>query len=91
MFVSAVKWNKKVQRKAYRVFNKKIKHRLQGMASSDRNFWKLVKEISGLDGDRASSTPDADDLAKHFANKMTSGKDSEDIHFTPSNSFCIPI
>ena len=84
-FARAVNWSKRVQRKAFRVYNDKLRARLRGMDCSDRTFWNLVKEIGGLDSARSSAAPDAEALADHFAQKMTSGKDREDQQFIPIN------
>ena len=59
------------------------------MSNGDGAFWKLAKEIGGLEADRAQSAPCAEVLAEHFAEKMTSGKGVEDRGFTPKNPFKI--
>ena len=83
-YVRAVRWNKRVQRKAFRVFKQKLQTKLLGMKSSDPLFWDLVKDIGSLNTARSSAAPDADELADHFAEKMTSGKHRSDPHFEPN-------
>merc|ERR1712224_513743 len=78
----AVDWNKIVQRRAFKTFNRKLRARLQKMGTSDRNFWDIIKEIGGLEKSRSSAAPDAEDLAEHFAKKMTSGRDRVDDGFS---------
>ena len=57
------------------------------MSSSDRNFWRLTKEIRGLDTQRGTGATSADDLAAHFSEKMSNGKDeSEDDYYIPKDS-----
>jgi hypothetical protein len=41
---------------------------------SDRRFWSLTKEISGLSQQRSASCPSVDALADHFATKMSNGQ-----------------
>ena len=62
-FFYAVRWNKMVQRVAYKRFNQKIRDKLSTMAMSDRNFWNTVKDISGLDAQRSNAAPSAEGLA----------------------------
>ena len=61
------------------------------MGISDRNFWDTVKEIGGLEKSRSSAAPGAEDLAEHFAKKMTSGKDRVDDGFSAAGMACHPI
>jgi hypothetical protein len=48
------------------------------MSTSDSNFWSLIKELSGLSSSRSSSAPSVEDLADHFAEKMSNGKDEDE-------------
>lgn len=79
------------QRKAFKQHNVKMKAKLDEMSTSDSNFWSLIKELSGLTGSRSSSTPSVDDLATHFAEKMSNDKDEEDHDFTPNSDARCPI
>jgi len=57
------------------------------MSSSDRNFWQLTKEIGGLNAERGNAGPSVEELATHFADKMSNGKDEpEDDYFIPKDS-----
>ena len=87
----SVMWNRNVQKKAFKVYNIKLRNRLRAMGSSDRTFWNLVKEIGGLDRVRSAAAPEAEALASHFATKMTSGKDRPDDNFSPRITECFPI
>ena len=90
-YSKAVTFARKIQRKAYSRYQKEIKSKLSGMSNADIDgaFWKLAKEIGGLEADRAQSAPCAEMLAEHFAEKMTSGKGVEDSEFTPKTPFKI--
>ena len=90
-YVRAVRWNKRVQRRAYKVFNRKLRDTLHEMKASDQKFWDLVKDIGGLDAVRSSTAPNVDDLADHFADKMTSGMSRFDENFRPNNTDCFPL
>ena len=68
---------RKVKKKAYACYQKKLKTKLDSMSNSDKNFWSLAKDISGLSQERLASCPDVDSLADHFAEKMSNGKDVE--------------
>ena len=59
------------------------------MSNSDGAFWKLAKEIGGIEADRAQSAPSAEVLAEHFADKMSNGKGVKDVGFIPKNEFKI--
>lgn len=76
---------KKVQRSAFASFQRKLKRDLNVMDHSDRAFWNLTKELSGLDAQPSSSAPDVDSLAESFATKMSNGADEsfEDVHLLP--------
>ena len=64
-----VKRNKRVQRKAFKSYNAKLKKKIDSIGSTDRNFWKLIKDTSGLDSVKSSSAPDVEDIVDHFALK----------------------
>ena len=72
-------------------YNKKLKKKIENMGSSDRQFWSLIKDISGLDSTRSSSAPSAEDLVDHFAEKMKSGKDDIDNDFSPMHDSSDPL
>lgn len=59
--------------------------RLDEMNAPDSTFWSLIKELSGLSGSRSNSSPSVEDLATHFAEKMSNGKDDDDPNFTLNN------
>ena len=80
-----------MQRKAFKTFNVKLKKRIESIGTGDRNFWKLIKDISGLEDTKSFSAPAAEDIANHFASKMTSGKDTQDDHFQPGDIRSIPL
>ena len=63
------------------------------MSNADRNFWALIKDLSGLSTSaaRSSSTPSVKAIADHFAHKMSNGKDEEDDDFTPNDDTYIPL
>jgi hypothetical protein len=90
-YLSATIMSKQIQRKAFKQYNVKMKARLDEMSTSDSNFWSLIKELSGLTGSRSSSAPSVDDLATHFAEKMSNGKDEENHDFTPNSDARCPI
>ena len=47
----------------------------------------MTKEIGGLNSERGSAGPSVDELATHFAEKMSNGKDEpEDEYFIPKDS-----
>ena len=63
---------KMIQKKAFKAYNSKLKKRLAEMSNADRNFWALIKDLSGLSAARSSSTPSVEAIADHFAHKMSS-------------------
>ena len=48
------------------------------MGRSDANFWRLRKEIAGLEQPRSPSAPHVDKVAEHFQSKMSNGRDLHD-------------
>ena len=56
-----------MQRKAFKGYNTKLKQKIENMGTSDRHFWSLINDISGLDSTRSSSAPNAEDIVDHFA------------------------
>ena len=61
------------------------------MQNSDKNFWKLAKEIAGLDVEKSGATPDTDDLAEHFAAKMSNGANESADYYKPKDSRSVPL
>ena len=61
------------------------------MSKSDKSFWRLTKEIGGIESQRSGAAPSAQDLAEHFATKMSNGKDVEDNDFEPQDQKCISL
>ena len=59
--------------------------------SSDKQFWQLVKEISGLEQHRNPSAPSADDLADHFQHKMSNAKGEVDTEYSMSDDLVVPL
>ena len=47
--------------------------------------------MSGLDNVQSDAAPSADDLADHFATKMSNEKDDTDDNFTPNDDYCVPL
>ena len=82
---------RRVQRAAFRKYQKGLKVRLESMSNSDKNFWKLAKEIAGLDVEKAGATPDVDDLAEHFAAKMSNGAEDSADHYMPKDDRKVPL
>ena len=69
----------------------KVKKKLASMTNGDRNFWNLTKEIAGLDTSKGSATPSVDDLADHFAEKMSNGEGVTEDDFKPTNDFQVKM
>ena len=84
-YIGATYLCKQTQRRAFKEYNVKMKKRLDEMNTSDSNFWSLIKELSGLSSPKSNSAPSVEDLATHFAEKMSNGKDDEDTNFTLNN------
>jgi hypothetical protein len=57
------------------------------MEKSDKQFWELTKQISGLQAARTKSAPSAKELAKQFANKMSNGAEVYDNDWVPSENW----
>jgi hypothetical protein len=83
--------SKLIQRRAFKEYNIKIKKQLDEMSSADRNFWSLIKDLTGLSTSKSNAAPSVEDLADRFATKMSNGKGEEDDDFTPNNDDCIPL
>ena len=49
---------------------------------SDRNFWKLAKEVGGIEQERSTALS-VEKLASHFANKMSNGQQIPCEDFIP--------
>ena len=65
-YKTAVKFNRKAQKKAYGAYQRKIKSKLNRMPCSDGAFWKLAKEIGGLEPSRSEAAPSAQDPCRPF-------------------------
>ena len=51
------------------------------MERSDANFWRLTKEVGGLDSVKSSSAPDVEEIVSHFQEKMSNGKGEDAPRF----------
>ena len=90
-YIKACVSSKLIQRRAFKEYNIKIKKQLEEMSSADRNFWSLIKDLTGLSTSKSNAAPSVEDLADHFATKMSNGKDEEDDDFIPNNRDQIPL
>ena len=61
------------------------------MKNSDRNFWNLTKEIAGLDTSKSGAVPDVDELAQHFAKKMSNGAGCDAEYYSPPDDHRVPL
>jgi hypothetical protein len=48
------------------------------MGTSDANYWRLTKEIAGLEPPHSASTPPVDCVAEHFQSKISNGREAVD-------------
>ena len=87
----ATKYNRKIQKKAYSAYQQKIKRKLNNLPSSDRNFWQMAKEIAGLEAPRSEAAPSPEELAVHFAEKMSNGKGIEADAYVAKDGLKIPL
>ena len=72
---------------AFREYNLDLKEKLGKMEKSDKRFRELTKQISGLQTARAKSAPSAEELAKHFVDKMSNGAEVYDNDWVPSENW----
>ena len=73
----------KVQRREFKKYNLSLSKKLKSMEKSDKRFWNLAKEISGLEQSRNKAAPSVNDLADHFASKMSNAADVHDNDWVP--------
>jgi hypothetical protein len=90
-YLMAARICRKVQKKAYACFQKKLKQKIGSMGSSDKNFWSLAKDISGLSQERHASCPSVDAIADHFAEKMSNGRGVEAASGSVSRHKPVPL
>ena len=90
-YITATSRAKQIQRKAFKAYNVKIKNRLDAMSNADRNFWSLIKELTGLSNVQSKSAPSPEALAEQFATKISNGKDQDDDGFNPNSNHSIPL
>ena len=88
---AAINHCRTVQRRAFAHFQDELRAQLKSMDKSDKTFWRLTKEIGGIEAQRSGAAPSADSLCKDFTTKMSNGKDSEDEDFQPQDDKFIPI
>ena len=68
-----------------------LRVQLQGMDKSEKSFWRLTKDIGGIDSSRSAAAPNAQDSVTHVAKKMSNDKDVEDDDFVPRDLTSMPI
>ena len=88
---AAVNFCRTVQNRAFAQYQKDLSTQLKSMDKSDKSFWQLARDIGGIESSKSSAAPSAEDLAVHFANKMSNGKDEEDFDFVPKDTTSIPL
>jgi hypothetical protein len=71
---------KRAQARAYAAYQAKVKVKLT--ESSGRAFYSLTKEIAGIGPSHSSAAPSVEDLANHFAEKMTIPPDLNSMSYT---------
>ena len=64
-------------------YNENLKERLDNMERSDKAFWQLTKEIAGQSRSANKAAPSPDELANHFAEKMSNAKDAKGSNWRP--------
>ena len=81
-----------MQNKAFAHFQKELNVRLQGMDRCDKSFWRITKEIGGIEAQRSGAAPSVDELADNFATKMSNGKDDDvDSEVQPQDLSIVPL
>ena len=60
---------RRAQAIAHHHYRRSLLHKLQS-GTTDREWWNLTKNISGLSRPYSRSAPDVDSLASHFASKL---------------------
>ena len=88
---AALNHSRTVQNRAFAQYQSMPAERFESMHVADRDFWKLAKEIGGLDQERSTAAPSVDDLASHFADKMSNGKHMPCDGFTPKLDSAAPL
>ena len=76
---AAVKRCRRVNRRAFKRWQATLRVRIHEMGNSDANFWKLTKEIGGLEPSRSAAAPPVDEVAAHLQSKMSNGRDLDDV------------
>ena len=77
----------RIQRRAFAIYNQRLSKQLSEMEKSDKTFWNLTKQISGLQPARNKAAPNADKLADHFASKMSNAANKFDNDWKPSDKW----
>jgi hypothetical protein len=88
---AAVAHCRTVQNRAFAIFQKDLRTKISSLRQDDKQFWILARDIAGIDSARSSAAPSVDDLADHFASKMSNGKDVPDDGFVPRDLSSIPL
>lgn len=47
------------------------------MDRCDKSFWRITREIGGIEAQRSGAAPSVDELVDHFATKMSNGKEEK--------------
>ena len=82
-YQAAIKFNRMIQKKAFKAHQERIKVKLINMPSSDTNFWQLAKEIGGLVIERSQAAPSAQIMADHFG--------IDEVEYPPPDGHRIPL
>jgi hypothetical protein len=88
---SAISRCRRVQKAAFKRYQNRLRVKLSKMSNSSSEFWRLSKEIGGIDADRTTAAPSAEALVGAFAAKMANAKGEEDIGFKPRDAVQIPL
>ena len=88
---AAVNKCRTIQNRAFAAYQKELSSQLEQLNKSNKKFWQLAKEIGGVEVQRSGAAPAAEDLAEHFATKMSNGKDQEDLDFVPQDAHQMPL
>jgi hypothetical protein len=73
---------KRAQVRAYAAYQAKVRAKLSESSGNSRAFYSLAKEIGGIGPSHTAAAPCVEDLANHFADKMTIPPELDSMSYT---------
>jgi hypothetical protein len=80
-YKTAKRSSKRAEARAFKCYQAAVRVKLGESTGSPRDFWTLTKQVAGLRRECSTAAPSVEELANHFAEKMTIDPELDEMDF----------